>query len=59
LITITLYDGLVAGGNEIWSSGTSEKKAVPFDIDFYNTPFSMGLSYAVTVQASNVTVVYE
>ena len=56
---ITLFDGLVATGTEIWSSGSSERKAVPFDIDFYNTPFNIGLSYSVTSAASNITIVYE
>ena len=56
---ITLYDGLVATGTEIWSSGESERKSTPFFIDFFEAPFSTGLSYDVTDAAANVTVVYE
>ena len=56
---ITIYDSLSATGKVIYASGSMEKKTNPFNIDFYKLQFSTGLTLAITVQNSNVTLVYE
>ena len=56
---VTLYDGLVAGGNIIWSTGALPLKQEPIDIPLYNIPFNTGLSFAITDANCNVLLVYE
>jgi len=36
-----------------------EKKVNPFHIDFFQLPFSIGLTLAITTQDSNATIVFE
>jgi len=56
---VTLYDNTAASGNIIWSSGAQGANAVPFSINFYGLPFSVGLTLVIAAANSTVTVIYE
>ena len=56
---IIIYDGDVATGTVIWNSGSMGNKTEPYHIDFYNLPFSTGLSFAITTQDANMIIIYE
>ena len=56
---ITIYDNTAASGTVIFASGSMEKKVNPFHVDFFELPFSIGLTLLIATQDSNVTLVYE
>jgi hypothetical protein len=56
---ITIYDNTAASGTVLFASGSMEKKVNPFHVDFFGTPFSIGLTLTIATQDSNVTLVYE
>ncbi len=56
---IILYDGDVATGTIIWNSGSMGRRTDPYEIDFHNLPFSIGLSFAITTEDSNMIIIYE
>ncbi|MGE5438060.1 MAG: hypothetical protein ACM3O3_12675 [Syntrophothermus sp.] len=56
---VTLYDNTSATGTIIWSSGTMGAITTPFQIDFFNLPFSNGLTLVISTANCNVTTIYE
>ena len=56
---LIIYDGTVAAGSVIWNSGSMGNKIEPYHIDFFNLPFSTGLSFAITTQDANMIIIYE
>jgi hypothetical protein len=56
---ITIYDNTAATGTIIFSSGSMNEKTDPFSVDFFNLPFSIGLTLAIATANANVTMIYE
>lgn len=56
---VTLYDNTAATGTILWSSGAMSNQTVPLFIDLKGLPYFTGLTLAITVANSNVTVIYE
>ena len=56
---INIYDGLTTGGTLIWASGNQGARTEPFNIDFYGTPFSTGLTVEIADASADVVAVYE
>jgi hypothetical protein len=56
---ITIYDNTAATGTIIFSSGSMSEKTDPFSVDFFNLPFSIGLTLTIATANANVTMIYE
>lgn len=56
---ITLYDNTAASGTVLWASGAMGAQTQPFDLEFHNIPFSIGLTLVIASANANVLVVYE
>jgi hypothetical protein len=58
----TLYDAASVDATKvIWSSGihVNNQSLMPYDVTFYDLPFSTGLTLAVTAANLNILVVFE
>lgn len=56
---VTLYDGFSATGSILWTSGAMAANSVPFGLNFFNAPFSSGLTIGISGANANCTTIYE
>lgn len=56
---ITLYDNTAASGTVIWASGAMGSQVQPFELEFHDIPFSIGLTMVIAAATSNVLIAYE
>lgn len=56
---ITLYDNTAASGTVIWTSGAMTTNAMPYDLEFGDIGFNIGLTLVVSGANCSVVVIYE
>jgi len=56
---ITLYDNVASSGSVLWSSGSMSAQTIPFSLNLFGIPFSIGLTLVIASANSTVTVMYE
>lgn len=56
---VILYNNTAASGGILLDTGSMGALTTPFDIEFHNKPFSMGLTLVISGANANVDVIYE